>query len=481
MRRFVALAGLAGALNVAACDGLGQAMTAHTDVVARAAGHELTVEQVVNLLAPATRIPAQSEVVQAIADLWTDYTLLAAAAAQDSTLANVDLDALVEPYFNQQLVYKLRDQVIAVDSIIPEDELRALYEREQPEATVRARHILLRLPPDASPQVRDSVTARAQRVLAEARGGADFASLAAQYSEEPGAADRGGDLGYFGRGQMVQEFEDAAFALNTGEISDLVQTAFGLHIIKVEDRQLPNYDDIRDSFHDMMVQQRFAEAEEQYLTQLTETKSVEVQEGAVDVARDLARKPTTQLGRRAAQRPLVRYRDGGLTAGEYMRMMQQRPAQQRAQIAAASDDQIREWLRLVARDELLIDEARRLGLETPQEEIDSARIEVRQQLREAAQEAGLTPITPEQGETQAQAIQRQVMSFLRAVINGEANVVPLGAIGFSLREQFGAELMERSIPVVVRRVELARPATGPDDVPMPPDTPQPDVPPTTGN
>jgi hypothetical protein len=458
MRRFVALAAVAGAITTtSACDGLGRAMTSHTDVLARAAGHEFTIEQATSLLVPASRIPAQTDVVQAVADLWIDYILLATAAAQDSTLQNLNLDAIVQPYFSQQLVFRLRDEVVQVDTVIPEDELRQLFQQEQPGGEVRARHILFRLPPDASPQVRSELTARAQQVREQAAGGADFAALAQQHSEDPGSAEQGGDLGYFSRGQMVPPFEEAAFGLEPGQVSGLVETPFGIHVIKVEDKRMADFAALRDEFHDYMVQQRISQAEETYLTQLTDTRRLEVQEGATEVARELARKPGTSLSRRAAQRPLVRYTDGALTAGEYLALMRQRPAAQRGQIAAAGDEQLRDWLQALARDELLIEEARRRGFETPQAEQDSAREEIRQQIVDAARESGLLPVRPQAGETQNQAVQRQVMQFLSDVINGNQNVVPLGAIGFTLREQYGADLFERSIPVVVARVEERRP------------------------
>jgi peptidyl-prolyl cis-trans isomerase C len=479
MTRFAAFAALAGTLTLTACDGLGRAMTSHTDVLARAAGHEFSVDQATDLLAPAARIPAQTDVVDAVANLWIDYILLATAGAQDSTLQSLNLDAIVEPFFNQQLVFKLRDQVIQVDTMIGEEELRRIYEQEQPNAEVHARHILFRMPQDASPQVRDSIAERARQVAQQARGGADFAQLAAQYTEEPGGAERGGDLGYFGPNQMVQPFEEAAFRLQPGQVSDPVETPFGLHVIKVEDKRLPDYAEVREQFHDMVVQQRVGQAEEQYLTQLTEARRMEVEDGAVDIARELASKPGTKLSRRAAQRPLVRYTDGSLTAGEYLTLMQQRPAQQRAQVSAATDEQLREWLRLLARDEILISEARRLGLEAPQTEQDSARREIREQLRMAAMEAGLLPIRPQEGETTNQAVQRQVMQYLNGIISGETDVVPLGAVGFTLREQYGAELFERAIPTVVRRVEERRPASEQQGMPpgMAPPQPMPQQPP----
>ncbi|HWS54529.1 MAG TPA: peptidylprolyl isomerase [Pyrinomonadaceae bacterium] len=77
----------------------------------------------------------------------------------------------------------------------------------------------------------------AEDVLKRARGGEDFEALAKQHSDEPGASERGGDLGWFGRGQMVKEFEETAFAMKEGDVSDVIETQFGFHVIKVEGRR----------------------------------------------------------------------------------------------------------------------------------------------------------------------------------------------------------------------------------------------------
>ncbi len=124
--------------------------------------------------------------------------------------------------------------------VTPSDaDVRAYYDAHtedyhRPEE-VRARHILFKLAPDASDADRTAARAQADAVLATSKGGADFAELAKQYSQDASASN-GGDLGQFGRGVMAPAFETAAFALQSGQISDVVETPFGLHIIKLEEK-----------------------------------------------------------------------------------------------------------------------------------------------------------------------------------------------------------------------------------------------------
>ena len=101
---------------------------------------------------------------------------------------------------------------------------------------VRARHILVSAPQDASAEDQQLALAKAISITQRLNSGEDFATLAQKFSDDTGSATQGGDLGFFGRGQMVKEFEDAAFSLPIGQISEPVKSQFGYHIIRVEEK-----------------------------------------------------------------------------------------------------------------------------------------------------------------------------------------------------------------------------------------------------
>ena len=139
------------------------------------------------------------------------------------------------------------------DQVNPTDaDLEIYFDEHQADYAVkeqvRARHILLRLSPDATEENKAAVKEKAIGIRKRAIDGEDFAKLAVEFSEDSTAAD-GGDLGAFARGVMTPPFEEAAFALEPGGISDLVETQFGIHIIKLEEKipaRSKTLDEVRD-------------------------------------------------------------------------------------------------------------------------------------------------------------------------------------------------------------------------------------------
>lgn len=480
MNKTVAFALAATLATSTACDSFGQAMTSHQDVLARAAGHELSVDKAASLFALNPRIPPQPDVVNAIANLWIDYTLLATAITKDSTLNAVNLDPIIEPYIEQEIVWRLREKVIQVDTAIDDARLRTMLEQEGTGTQVKARHILLRLPADATPVQRDSVMKLAASLKQRATGGENFATLASQFSQEPGADKSGGDLGFFGKGQMVAPFEQAAFAMSVGQVSDPVETPFGIHIIKLEDRRMQSFDELKGQFRDQMKEKLVQDAEQAYVKALTDSMEIEDQPGAYEAMKDVSQKSSLDLSGRAARRHLVEYKGGEVTMREFARFLQRLQPQQRSMIATQTDENLKQLLGGLARNEILVMEAARLKLEVPAKQIDSVRTEIRKQLRAAIQEAELNNITPQQGESMDEAIQRRVFTLLEGNIKGDRSVIPLGPISYSLRDQYKAQVFDPAVSVVVQKAEQLRATTGTPQGGMPPQQqPVPTPPPAT--
>ena len=150
---------------------------------------------------------------------------------------------------------------------VSDDEISAYYDSHPQDflrdEEARARHILFRLPENASAEREERVRSLAQGVLDDLRGGADFAAAAAEHSEDDGTAEAGGDLGFFPRGLMMLPFEEAAFSLPIGELSDLVRTELGIHILRVEERLeagLKPLEDVRPEVIDALQEQKAQEA-----------------------------------------------------------------------------------------------------------------------------------------------------------------------------------------------------------------------------
>jgi peptidyl-prolyl cis-trans isomerase C len=157
------------------------------------------------------------------------------------TERQMTLDKLKSDARQEMAIAKLIAEEVTPKIVVKPEEVTAFYAQNpqhfQQGDRVRASHILITVPKDADAAAKTAARAKAEQILKDLKAGKDFATLAKANSQDPGSAEKGGDLGFFQKGEMVGPFNDVAFTLKPGAMSEIVETDFGFHIIKVVDKQ----------------------------------------------------------------------------------------------------------------------------------------------------------------------------------------------------------------------------------------------------
>jgi peptidyl-prolyl cis-trans isomerase D len=183
--------------------------------------------------------------------------------------------------YNNSIPEKRQIKYVVVDSsktaaatTVTDQDLQSYYDQHRDEyrvpEQVKVSHILIKTPLAAPGAKEDEkavadARAKAEDVLKQVKAGGDFAKLAEKYSDDPGSAKSGGELGWIGRGRTVPEFEKAAFSLGKGQTSDLIKSSYGFHIIRVEDKQeahLKSLTEVKNEIEEKVKQQKTAQATE---------------------------------------------------------------------------------------------------------------------------------------------------------------------------------------------------------------------------
>ena len=217
----------------------------HRDQVLRSVldqmiSYKLLVQEARNRRLTVTDVEVNDRIGQIRAQFPTEEAFTQALAAQKTTLAQLRNDSRSDMLVNNMLESEIGSKVKVTPAQADDFYAKNPTQFKQPER-VRASHILIGFPQDADAAAKAAARAKAVKVLAEVKSGKDFAALAKQYSSDPGSAANGGDLGLFQQGQMVGPFDKAAFSMKEGQTSDLVETQFGFHIIRVIEK-LPTRD-----------------------------------------------------------------------------------------------------------------------------------------------------------------------------------------------------------------------------------------------
>lgn len=255
------------------------AHAADTKVIAKVNGIEITAADLTSAQAEVgaeiSSIPVGDRT-RVLVEYLIENQLMAEAAEKDNLASGAGFDDRLKYYRRRAL----RDIYFEkhVRGAVSEADAKKIYDAQvskiKPETEIRARHILV----DKEEDARD--------IIERLNRGADFAELAKEKSKGP-SKSQGGDLGYFAKGQMVKEFEQAALALKPGDISAPVKTQFGWHVIKVEDsrkKSAPAFDTVKDRIIAALVQQKT----QQTILDLRNKAKVEFVDAAVKKAMEKA-------------------------------------------------------------------------------------------------------------------------------------------------------------------------------------------------
>lgn len=198
---------------------------------------------------------------------------------------NVSEDTMRSDIRKDLTIQKLVMDRFVDKTSVPEEEIKAYYDAnpdmfKRPEQ-VQASHILIKAGPEATESEKDAALKKIKEIQEKQKKGEDFAELAKAHSECPSSA-KGGDLGYFGRGQMVPPFEEAAFGMKPGEVSDVVTTQFGYHLIKVTDKKpeaTVAYDEMKGRIGQYLKQEKVQNEVKAFVEKLRKEAKIEVSLG----------------------------------------------------------------------------------------------------------------------------------------------------------------------------------------------------------
>ena len=184
---------------------------------------------------------------------------------------------------DNEIVQDAIEHLVDKEVKITPEEIKSFYDKNPDQfrrsETVRASHILIRVPPGASDEVKKEKRAQIEAARALVKSGEKFADVARKVSEDPGSAAKGGDLGFFPRGAMVPEFDAAAFSLKTNELSDVITTQFGYHLLLVTDRrpaEIMPFDEVKDRLGEYLKQRKGNEAVRDHVAELRKTAKIEI-------------------------------------------------------------------------------------------------------------------------------------------------------------------------------------------------------------
>jgi hypothetical protein len=441
---------LVAAVSIAACESFKEAMTAHVDVAARAGTQELSSQHLADVLS-ASRVPMRKEVFEDFAKLWVDYQLLGHSAANgDSLTDRKAIDEAAWGVIAQARLQKFYEQVSK--SMTVDSATEANYNQGR---LLSARHILFLTPQQgATPAQIDSVRRVAESVRARVTT-ANFDAIAKKSSQDPGSAKNGGLMPPFGAGEMVPEFEQATRALKPGEISPLVRTQYGFHIIQ----RMP-YTQVKDEFSKAWTAKARNVADSTYVSQLEAAGKIEIKKDVPAKVKAIAKDPDAF---RDDKTVLATSTAGPFTGARLVRWLKTLPPQARPQIAQAPDSVLPDFVKAMVRNELMLKRADSLKITVDSAEMNQLYTGVKTVVTQLWGGLGIDPKSlADSGKTAAERERvagARVDRYLDDLIAGKRQYVRVpDEIASLLRAKYDWKIIPQGIDRALERAQKVRSA-----------------------
>ena len=430
-----------GSLVLSGCD----KFAARSDVAALVGAHELSAVRVAEIMGKSGGGPT-IQAAEFISNLWLDYSLFAQAVAKNEIKTDsASVETVLWPTYASARAKLWQDSVRARRSSLSPTAVDSAYNGSGARIV---QHIIV-MP--AGQTTADTATAKkkADDALAKLKGGADFGQLAKQISGD-GSKDDQGFLPFGPRGQFVKEFDDVAWNLKPGEMSGVVKSQFGFHIIR-----RPTLDEARSRIQAKLAEETAGKTDSLYVAELTKAYGVKVAGGGPAAMKAAAAYPEDS---RKSTRTLVSVKGGDLTLGDFVKWTAMFPLQAKMQIRNANDSLLNEFAKDLAVRTLMVKAADSAGLKIQPQMRQFAMMRFSQSIEQLRTELGLG--VPELGaESKLSAVDKsklasdKVEDFFARLLDGKAQMqIVLPELGDHLRATGGGKVNQAGI---ARAVELA--------------------------
>lgn len=353
-------------LTLAGCSGMKDLFTAHANVAAEAAGHTLSTDSLASLMLEAKGARLAPETAEFLANLWVDYQLFGNAVV--TGVLKTDSAAVQEilwPEITEALGSRWHDTLMARRTMFGAGAVDSAYAAGDSNAVRVFQHILIRVAPTSTVAERAVGQRKAAGLLTRARSG-DFGALARQFSDDQASKPQGGMMHAAPRGAYVTPFDSAGWTLRPGEVSGVVTSPFGFHIIR-----RPPLAEVRQELQNFMEYSAGRRLDSLYMDSLGTAKHLAIKSNAPSVMRSALEDPE---GSRNSGKAIATFDGGKLSVREMLRWTGSMPPQMVAQLKTATDTQMVGFARALAQNILLIDDAKANGITLTPEEAIGARV-----------------------------------------------------------------------------------------------------------